>query len=76
MYETLLVESRMCIAGLRPQYSWAEDLAAEHRQLLDAVRSGDQARTLELIDAHMLDAVKRLTGGEAGGPDEPPAAAS
>ena len=76
MYQTLLVETRMCVSGLRPLYSRAEELAAEHRQLLEAVRSGDQRRALELIDAHMLDAAERLTGGEAAGSDEPPAAAS
>ena len=76
MYRTLLVESRMCIAGLRPRYSQAEELAAEHRQLLDAVHSGDQRRALELIDAHMLDAVERMTGGEASEPGEHPVAAS
>jgi DNA-binding GntR family transcriptional regulator len=75
MYRTLLVESRMCITELLPHYSREQELVAEHRQLLEAVRSGDQQRALDLIDAHMLDAVERLCGDQADEPDEHPEAA-
>ncbi|MBN9099548.1 MULTISPECIES: GntR family transcriptional regulator [unclassified Pseudonocardia] len=60
MADTLLVETRMCLAALQDNPPPAEDLLAEHRALLDAVRTGDVARLTTVLEAHMADAVDRI----------------
>jgi DNA-binding GntR family transcriptional regulator len=59
---TLLVETRMCMSGLQDSYRVPADMAGEHGDLVEAIRAGDESRTLAILDAHMADAVRRLTG--------------
>lgn len=61
MASTLLVETRMCLSALPPKYSASSDLVAEHEKIVAAIRTGDRAAALEYLDAHMQDAVGRLS---------------
>ena len=63
MFDTLLVEARMCLARLEPAYPVHGRLVGEHRDLLRAMRDGDEREALELIDAHLDRAVEDLTSG-------------
>ncbi len=60
MAQTLLAETRMCLAALQDTGPEPSKLVAEHRALLDALRDGDQARLLALLEEHMHDAVARI----------------
>jgi DNA-binding GntR family transcriptional regulator len=60
MAETLLVETRMCLAALQETLPPAAALIAEHRELRDAVRAGDAERMAAVLEAHMADAVERI----------------
>ncbi len=62
MFSTLLIETRMCLARLETAYPVHKRLVQEHRNLLGAMRRGDERAALDLIDAHLNDAVKDLTG--------------
>jgi len=57
---TLLVETRMCMAALERKYTAPSDLAAEHGEIVTAIREGTEDKLLALIDTHMSDAVHRL----------------
>jgi DNA-binding GntR family transcriptional regulator len=61
MFGTLLVEARICLSTLESAYPVPQRLVREHRDILGAISRGDQQRTLELIDAHLRQAVKDLT---------------
>lgn len=75
MSSTLLIETRMCLAALqRTDHSMA-DRVAEHTAIVDAIDDGDENRLLELLDAHMEDAITRLAPGTSlysSPPPEPP----
>jgi len=60
MADTLLVETRMCLAALQETLPPAAALIAEHRELRDAVRDGDAERMTAVLEAHMADAVERI----------------
>ena len=60
MASTLLVETRMCMAALADTYVAPDDLAQEHAVIVDAIRAGDRGATIEVMRAHMHDAVARL----------------
>jgi DNA-binding GntR family transcriptional regulator len=60
MADALLVETRMCLAALQQTAPPAAGLLAEHRELCDAVRTGDRDRLTTLLEAHMADAVDRI----------------
>jgi DNA-binding GntR family transcriptional regulator len=62
MASTLLVETRMCMSALAGTYIAPLHLAEEHAQIARAIRSGDEAGALAILDDHMRDAVERLTG--------------
>jgi DNA-binding GntR family transcriptional regulator len=64
MFSTLLIETRMCLAQLETAYPVHKRLVQEHRNLLSAMRQGDERTALELIDAHLKDAVKDLTSAK------------
>ena len=64
MFRTLLVEARMCLAALESAYPVHERLVREHRNIHDAIRRGDERGALELIDAHLGDAVKDLISND------------
>lgn len=61
MHQTFITETRMCIHALEKTYSAGEARVGEHRQLAEAIRSGDARLADSLIVAHMEDAVTRLT---------------
>jgi DNA-binding GntR family transcriptional regulator len=61
MHATLLVESRMCMTALESTYRLPDEVVKEHAGLVQGIRAGDEARLLRLIDAHMQDALRRLT---------------
>lgn len=60
MASTLLVETRMCISALPSKYRAPLELATEHENIVDAVRHARTGHALELLHAHMQDAVGRL----------------
>lgn len=60
MASTLLVETRMCMAALADTYVVPDDLAHEHAVIVDAIRAGDRNAGIEIMRAHMHDAVARL----------------
>lgn len=61
MFGTLLVEARMCLSELESAYPVHERLVREHRSILAAMRRGEEREALDLIDAHLRDAVRDLT---------------
>jgi DNA-binding GntR family transcriptional regulator len=65
MHGTLLVETRMCLTALQNSSSPAADAVEEHAELAEGIRRGDEALMMRLIDAHMADALRRLTGAGA-----------
>jgi DNA-binding GntR family transcriptional regulator len=59
---TLLVETRMCVAGMQDAYRVPADMAGQHGELTEAIRAGDETRALAILDEHMDEAVHRLLG--------------
>lgn len=76
MARTLLIETRMCLSALqstyRKHYQGVDERIAEHNRIIEALRDGDEKLVLELLEAHMEDAVRRLAPGTSltGGPEE------
>ena len=64
MARTLMIETRMCLTELQRTYPTDDDETderiAEHRAIIAALRAGDEAELLRLLDEHMADAVDRL----------------
>jgi len=60
MAQTLLVETRMCLAALQEHYPEPDELVAEHRALVDAISDGDERQLISLIESHMLESIDRL----------------
>lgn len=60
MFDTLLVETKMCMMRLKSAYPVHERLVYEHREILDAMRGGDEREALALINAHLERAVVDL----------------
>ncbi|RZQ60908.1 GntR family transcriptional regulator [Amycolatopsis suaedae] len=63
MARTLLIETRMCLSLLEHTYREVDERVTEHNRIIQALRDGDRDRALELLDAHMEDAVARLAPG-------------
>lgn len=53
MYATLLVETRLGLAGLGREYPEPRTVVAEHRALVKALRSGSEDQVFMQIDAHL-----------------------
>ena len=49
------------MAQLRPHYDRPADVAAEHRELLDALRGGDPDEVDQLFRRHLDEATQNLT---------------
>lgn len=64
--ETLFVETRMCLSALTDRHPDPAAMVEEHAALIEALRDGDEERLLALLDEHMQDAVRRLTGESEG----------
>jgi DNA-binding GntR family transcriptional regulator len=60
MHQTSITETRMCIHALEETYLATDARAVEHFRLAEAIRTGDTERTVQLLTAHMDDAVLRL----------------
>jgi DNA-binding GntR family transcriptional regulator len=60
-YEALQSEIRLALIQLKPAYSAVAPLAAEHRHLLEAVRSGPVSKAARLMRDHLEQAVEDLT---------------
>ncbi|TDW23447.1 GntR family transcriptional regulator [Kribbella kalugense] len=60
MHQTFITETRMCIHALEQTYSAADTRVAEHYALAEAIRTGNETWTDQLLIAHMDDAITRL----------------
>lgn len=67
------VSPRVRIAFIRaaPAHASMLDVAEEHDQLLAALRSGDEAQVLSVLEAHILESVYFTRDLPAAGSDEP-----
>jgi DNA-binding GntR family transcriptional regulator len=63
MHQTFITETRMCIHALDESYAKSEVREEEHRVLANAIRAGDRELADRALNAHMDDAIARLTGG-------------
>ena len=61
MFRTLVAETRLCITRLERFYPQKESVVVEHRDILEAIRAGDEALVRQLIDHHMEEAAARLS---------------
>ena len=59
MHETLMTETRMCLASLSPIAYPTADRVAEHRGIAEAVAAGDADLLRQRLSAHMEAAVRR-----------------
>jgi DNA-binding GntR family transcriptional regulator len=64
MFSTLLVETRMCLMRLQAAYPAPEDIVPQHRELVEAIKAGQEERALELVQAHMDRAALHVQNGE------------
>jgi DNA-binding GntR family transcriptional regulator len=62
IYPALQEEMQLCLAQLRAFYPEPHALATEHRELLDAIRSGDVDRACDEMREHLERAVRNVTG--------------
>ncbi|MFA3843304.1 hypothetical protein [Streptomyces aureus] len=65
----------MCLSVLTDDHPDPDALFEEYAELIGAMRDEDEERLLTLLDAHMQDAVTRLTGEAAQTEAVPDAAA-
>lgn len=63
MTHTLLIETRMCLSALQRTDASADKRVAEHDRICEAIRTGEESTVLELLEAHMEDAVQHLAPG-------------
>jgi DNA-binding GntR family transcriptional regulator len=61
MFRTLVAETRLCMLRLEPFYGEPGEVLAEHRAILDAVRSGSQRTVDRLVRVHMEVSAARLS---------------
>jgi DNA-binding GntR family transcriptional regulator len=61
VYALLQDEIRLSLAHLQPAYESPSALAAEHRELLEAIAGGDADGAARLLEAHLDQAVEALT---------------
>lgn len=68
IYATLQDEIQLCLAQLQPWYPRPQDLAEEHRRLLDAISSGSLRRAETEMREHLTRAVSNFSvvGSAAG----------
>lgn len=59
MYDTLLAETRICLAALEADYPVWHDVVTEHEQVVAALRAGDEAAVVDAVDAHLHQATAR-----------------
>lgn len=61
IHQTVIVETSMCLRALSSTYGPAEDRVSEHREVADAIRTGDLPAAVIALEAHMRDGLDRLT---------------
>jgi DNA-binding FadR family transcriptional regulator len=61
IYASICDEVRLSIVQLRPAYGSPEELAGEHRELLDAISSGPVAPAVAAMRKHLDAALDVLT---------------
>lgn len=61
VYPAIQEEMQLCLAQLSQSYPGSHDLAREHRELLDALRSGDLARAKAEMSEHLGRTLRALT---------------
>lgn len=66
VYPPLQEEMQLCLAQLHSSYPGPDDLAAEHRALLDAVTSGDVHTACAVMQEHLDHAVRLFTSRASG----------
>ncbi len=64
MFATLLIETRMCLMRLRSAYPQPEQIVPQHRELVRAMRAGDEQSALALVHEHMHRAVRLQLGDD------------
>jgi DNA-binding GntR family transcriptional regulator len=60
-YAAVQSEIEMCMVQLRPHYDRPEQVAKEHRELLEPLLNGDLAEAERLFRTHLDDAARNLT---------------
>ncbi len=60
-YATVHSEVLLCLVWLRPHYDRPSQVAAEHEELIAAMRAGDADRAEDLFRAHLSEAAENLT---------------
>jgi DNA-binding GntR family transcriptional regulator len=60
MHDTLLAETRMCLAALELTDYLPTDIVTEHGAIVDALRASDRRRLDRLLASHTEDALHRL----------------
>jgi DNA-binding GntR family transcriptional regulator len=60
-YSSVQSEILLCLVQLRPYYHRPAEVAAEHEELIAAIRAGDAQRTEDLFRTHLTDAADNLT---------------
>ena len=61
MFRTLVAETRLCLVRLEEFYPEKSTVVTEHQDILEAIRSGDEALVKQLIDFHMDESAARLS---------------
>jgi DNA-binding GntR family transcriptional regulator len=61
MFRTLVAETRLCMLRLEPFYGEPGEVVAEHRAILDAIRSGNLRTVDRLVRVHMEVSASRLS---------------
>lgn len=61
IYPAVQEEMQLCLAQLHASYPGSQDLAREHRALLEAIQSGNLDQALAEMRAHLDRAVHELT---------------
>ena len=60
-YASVQSEILLCLVQLRPHYHRPAEVAAEHEELIAAMRAGDSDRAEELFRVHLTEAADNLT---------------
>jgi DNA-binding GntR family transcriptional regulator len=60
LFATLSAETRLCLNALEGSYTQPLDVVEEHRELMAAIRAGDETRVRSTVVRHLDEAVRRL----------------
>jgi DNA-binding GntR family transcriptional regulator len=71
MFRTLAAETRLCLVRLERFYPDKGNVVTEHKDILAAIRAGNEGLVRQLIDRHMDEAAARLSVTTAEAPEAP-----